>query len=308
MIPQNTFCFADRFKNFITLGGGHITAALSCGDPPILFDPGVSAFGPYYLEVINKNIAHPESLIIALTHAHFDHCGAAAYLQRKIPTIRIAASQRAAEILQRPNAVELICKLNAEYERSMEATLRGEQVRFAALDVALPLRTGDCIAAQGRSYCSVIETPGHTRDSLSYLLSDAGVLVVGDAAGACEGGFVHSPFLTSYEDYIASIEKLQALRPEALCIAHNGILVGSEVSHYLSAALSAAIEYKNMIVRYLTVFHGDREKVVQKITAEEYDAQPEHIQKRQPFILNLTAKVNAVAQLLEDRPDIKTLR
>lgn len=301
MISRTTFCFTDRFKNFITLGGGHITAALFCGDPPILFDPGVSAFGPCYLAAITKNVARPESLIIALTHAHFDHCGAAAYLLRKIPTIRIAASTQAAAILRRPNAVELICRLNAEYEQSMATALHGEQVCFTALDVALPVGSGDSLAGRGKDYCTVLETPGHTRDSLSYLLSAAGVLVVGDAAGACENGFIHSPFLTSYEDYIASLERLQTLNPPALCVAHNGILAGGAVPGYLSAALSAAVAYKNMVVRYLDLFHGDPEKVVQRITAEEYDAQPAHIQKRQPFILNLTAKVNAVVRLLERR-------
>ncbi|MCX5899780.1 MAG: hypothetical protein NTX06_03425, partial [Proteobacteria bacterium] len=68
---------------------------------------------------------------------------------------------------------------------------------------------------------------------------------------------------------------------------------------YLSHAIAAALDYKNRIEKYLVFYKGDQEKVVARITAEEYDAQPAHIQKRQPFILNLRAKVSAVAAWLE---------
>lgn len=297
MKKNTAFKFLERFENIISFGGGHVTALLYCGDPPILFDPGVSAFGPFYLKKIYEHALQPEKLIIALTHAHFDHCGAASYLSRKITSIKVTASPRASEILQRHNAVDLICRLNAEYEQGMEQELKNEDVTFRALHVDYKLSNGDRIPLSNGTACEVIETPGHTRDSLSYFMSDTGVLVIGDAAGACEGGFMHSPFLTSYEDYIRSIEKLQTLKPTALCIAHSGIVVGSDVPRYFAEALTAAIEYKEMIEKYLDEYDGDTGKVVRRITAEEYDAQQNHIQKRQPFILNLQAKVNAVAQL-----------
>ena len=49
-----------------------------------------------------------------------------------------------------------------------------------------------------------------------------------------------------------------------------------------------------MIESYLSEYNGDREKVIKRITAEEYDTQPDHSQNRTPFILNLEAKINAV--------------
>jgi hypothetical protein len=79
---------------------------------------------------------------------------------------------------------------------------------------------------------------------------------------------------------------------------HSGILSGGEAERYLSEAAAAAVAYKDMIREYLDLYRGDQEKVVERITAEEYDAEPHHIQKRQPFILNLRAKVNAVAEWL----------
>ncbi len=303
MIDQKKlhFEFSREYEDFISLGGGHVTAAICASSPPILFDPGVSAFGPLCVEKLRAHTRSPDNLIIALSHAHFDHCGAAAYLMRKIPSARLAASSRGAEILKRPNAVELICRLNAEYEKSMAAELAGEDVSFAALDVTFRLADGDSIELDAGRVCRVFETPGHTRDSLTYYFPDTGIAFIGDTAGALEHGFIHSPYLVSYEDYLASIEKIRSLRPRAICMPHSGILAGDEVQRYLSEAAAAATAYKNMIAQYLNMLKGDQEKVVARITAEEYDAQPAHIQKRQPFILNLRAKVAAVAAWLETR-------
>jgi len=289
------FEFAREFEDFISLGGGHVTAAICASSPAMLFDPGVSAFGPLYYKQLRARIPSTDNLIIALSHAHFDHCGAAAYLMRKIPSARLAASEKGAEILKRPNAVELICRLNAEYEKSMAAELAGEDVSFAALDVTFRLADGDSIPLDNGRICRVLETPGHTRDSLTYYFSDTGIAFIGDAAGGLEHGFIHSPYLVSYEDYIASIEKIKSLRPRAICIPHSGILAGDEVQLYLTEAAAAAVAYKDMIAGYLDLYKGDQEKVVDRITAEEYDAQPVHLQNRQPFILNLRAKVHAVA-------------
>jgi 2-aminobenzoylacetyl-CoA thioesterase len=295
------FEFSREFEDFISLGGGHVTAAICTSSPAMLFDPGVSAFGPLYLKKLREHIRSTDNLIIALSHAHFDHCGAAAYLMRKIPSARLAASQKGAEILKRPNAVELICRLNAEYEQSMAAELAGEDVSFAALEVTFRLADGGSIELDAGRVCRVFETPGHTRDSLTYYFPDTGIAFIGDTAGALEHGFIHSPYLVSYEDYLASIEKIRSLRPRAICMPHSGILAGDEVERYLSEAAAAARAYKNMIAQYLDRYAGDQEKVVERITEEEYDAQPLHIQKRRPFILNLRAKVAAVAAWLESR-------
>lgn len=293
-----SFEFTCNSEDFISLGGGHLTAAICTSLPPILFDPGVSVLGPLCLKELSACTSNTENLIIALSHSHFDHCGAAAYLLRKIPSARLVASQHAADVLQRPNAVELIRKLNAEYEKSMETDLAGEDVTFKALQVTYILKDGDYIQLDNGRVCRVVETTGHTRGSLTYYFPDTGIAFIGDAAGAPEHGFIHSPYLVSYENYIASVEKIRDLQPRAICLPHSGILAGEDVQRYLLEAAAAAVAYKDMIEKYLKLYKGDQEKVVERITKEEYDAQPHHIQNRKPFIMNLRAKVNVVAAWL----------
>ena len=297
-----TFEFAQKHEDFICIGGGHMTAVFCTSTPSILFDPGVSVFGPLCLKRMRDNKRNTHNLIIALSHSHFDHCGSVPFLLRNLPTARVAASERCADVLKRPNAVELIRRLNEEYEKGVQADIAGEDVSFGPVTVTYRLKDGDSIRLEGGRECRVIETNGHTRDSLSYYFPDTGIAFIGDSAGALEHGFIHSPCLVSYEDYIASIEKIRNLKPRAICMPHSGILTGGEVDRYLFEAAAAAVAYKDMIQEYLELYKGDREKVVERITTEEYDAESQHIQKRQPFILNLRAKVNAVAEWLAGQP------
>ena len=299
MLKSLGFTFIDHYDNFSLVEGGHVPAYIYAGDTTILFDPGVSAFGPLYYRKLKQIIKdNSQPLMLLLTHSHFDHCGAVPYLLRKFPNTRTGASILAAEVLKKPSAIDLMRRFNAEYEREMSHELRGEDTSFSGVLVDLQLKEGDIIKTSGTGSFQVFETPGHTRDCLSYLFSDSGVLIAGEAAGVPEKNFIHSVFLSSYQDYVNSIEKIISLNAEALCIAHVGILVGSEkVADYLKASLAAAQDYRTKLEHYLERFDGDKDKVVETILAEEYDPHSEHIQNRNPFIANLKAKINAVCKL-----------
>ena len=113
---------------------GHVPAFICDADPPIIIDPGVSAFGPLYYRKLSSVVSgKTRPLLMLLTHSHFDHCGAAPYLLRKFPHARIAASARAAEVLQKESAITLIRRFNAEYEEKMAPELSGEDTSFSGI-------------------------------------------------------------------------------------------------------------------------------------------------------------------------------
>lgn len=294
------FIFTDQHKKFIRVGKGHVPAYLLDGEAPILFDPGISAYGPlYHRKLIEVANGQTDTLLLLFTHSHFDHCGAAPYLLRKFPKAKVGASIRAAEVFNKQSAINLMRRLNAEYEEEMKEELHGEDITFTAIKVDMRLKEGDKVVLKGGNSFQVYETPGHTRDCLSFFFPDCGVLLAGEAAGVPEEDTIHSAFLSDYEEYINSIKKLNTLNAEALCIAHVGILIGnSTVREYFSKSVKAAEDYREKIERYLKKYNGDQEKVINTITKEEYDSRSNHIINRTPFILNLQAKVNAVCRLL----------
>lgn len=303
-MENKSFTFTDHYKNFFLIEGGHVPAFVCKNDPPIIFDPGVSAFGPLYYRTLLPVMQDKTDLLILLTHSHFDHCGAAPYLLRKFPHARVGTSIRAAEVLQKESAIDLIRRFNAEYEEKMAAEIKGEDTSFPGIAVDMQLKEGERVELTNGHCFQVFETPGHTRDCLSYFFPDTGVLVAGEAAGVPEGDFIHSTFLANFEDYVSSTEKLHTIEAEALCIAHVGILVGKrQISKYLTASRAAAEGYRSKIERYLEAFDGDKQKVVDTIVTEEYDSKQHHLLNRNPFITNLQAKINAVCKLSENKAD-----
>ena len=297
MAPR--FNFQKEFGPITKLAGVHVPAFILDAGEPVLFDPGVSAFGPLYLKELAARFGArvKESLLMLLTHSHFDHCGAAPYLLRAIPAARIGCSPLAADVLQKEKAITLIRSFNAEYEERMQAELQGQDTTFSALPVNLRLSEGDTVKLAGGTL-EVFETPGHTRDCLSYLWRERGILFAGEAAGVYTDGEFHSVFLSDYARYIASIRKIMTLQPDALCVAHAGVLSGAaQIADYLQAALDAAEAYREMLERSLVRHSDDVEKVVEEITREEYDVQSEPVINRNPFMTNLRAKTQAVMRL-----------
>ena len=179
----------------------------------------------------------------------------------------------------------------------MQNELQGQDTTFSALPVSLRLSQGDMVNLADGTLL-VYETPGHTRDCLSYLWSERGILFAGEAAGVYTDGEFHSVFLSDYTSYIASINKIMTIKPDALCVAHAGVLSGGRhVREYLQAALDAAEAYREKLERSLQRHNDDVEKVVEEITREEYDVQSEPVINRNPFMTNLRAKAQAVMRL-----------
>ena len=77
------------------------------------------------------------------------------------------------------------------------------------------------VASAWPDFVKVIETPGHTRGSVSLLLEDAGILFSGDTLFAGSAGRTDFPG-GSYVELIASLKKLSTLPPETKIIPGHG--------------------------------------------------------------------------------------
>ncbi|MBN2255228.1 MAG: MBL fold metallo-hydrolase [Deltaproteobacteria bacterium] len=281
-----------------SIGYHFIPAFLLMSTPPVIFDAGLTIAGPRYLEDLREYLDDPDRLeYIFLTHSHYDHCGAVPFLKRNISGVRIVASAPAAETLQKDRAVQLMKSLNKDYEQKFKKYIGAEDVSFDAITVDHTVGDGDEFRRGDDWVIQVIATPGHTRDSVSYYIPRIKALVPGEATGVLNGAYdVQSEFSSSYVDYLHSLERLTALDVEILLLPHVHILTGDDAKKHFPKSLQAARSLKERIETRLDAANGDRDAAVDALMKEEYDGNQAVLQDRRSFLLNLRAKVNAVAE------------
>ena len=218
-------------------------------------------------------------------------------MKRKIPGLQIGASRLAAELFQRPNAVRLIRSLSQDPEERARPLIGDEDISFHCLEVDLLLADGAEMLLGDGDPVRIIATPGHTRDALSFYIPGWKALIAGEAVGAFDRNFSIRPeFLSSYDDYLASLEKLAALEIQILVMAHSYVLTGDEARGYMARSIEATGRLKKRIETLLDMMGGDQEGVVKRIFKEDYEDAQAILQDEEPFRINLRAKVNVVAE------------
>jgi len=275
-----------------------LPAWLVSAETPSLFDAGITFMGPSYIREIRRYLGDEKRLRwIFITHAHFDHAGTAPYLKRRIPGLKVAASRMAADIVKKPNAVNLIRSLSRDYEEQHKALFGDEDIAFDALEVDRVLEDGETVDLGGGWAFRVIATPGHTRDGLSFYFPRIKALICGEAAGVPDRNFrIHPEFLASYSDYVASLEKLADLDVEIILLSHFYILTGPDARGYMKKSLESTVAFSNRIRRYLDEAGGSQETVVRRIFEEDHQGTGAIQQAERPYLINLAAKVKAVAE------------
>lgn len=294
MILEQTGKICD---GFYSTGYHFLPAFLLASPTPVLFDAGVAAMGPYYLRDIEKYLGRTDTLgYLLLTHSHYDHCGAIPFLQEKIPGLKIGATAHAAKILQKPSVVEMMRTLNSNFAKVFGDLIENENIPFNAVKIDLLLKDGDELDFGEGWTVRVIETPGHTKDSLSYYIPGIKTVIAGEAAGVFHNNGINPQFSSSYSDYMTSLEKLAALDMDILALGHRHILTGDDIGRFLRDSIETTVSFKKSIDGYLDRFNGDREKVVETIFGKIYDETVLMQQDKTSFLLNLRAQVRVVAE------------
>ena len=271
---------------------------LVAAETPSLFDAGITFMGPGYLNEIRQYLGDENRLRwLFITHAHFDHSGTAPYLKRHIPGLKVAASRLASEIFKKPNAVNLIQSLSRDYEDQHKTLFGSENIVFDHLEVDRVLEDGETIDLGDGWTFKVIATPGHTRDGLSFYFPGIKALICGEAAGVPDRNFsIHPEFLASYRDYVSSLEKLASLDVEIIMLSHYYVLTGADARGYLKQSLERTFAFSERIRNYLADSDGNQESVVKRIFKEDHQDTGAIQQAERPYLINLTAKVKAVAE------------
>ena len=265
----------------------------------IMIDAGINQCGPMYLKGIEKILGDPALLdFLIVTHSHYDHVGAVPYLKRKIPGLQFGGAPMVGKLMQKKSVIEHMNRLSSFQEAVYKDSVGNEDVRIDSIKLNIPLKEGNIIDLGGIT-CEVYETPGHTRDSLSFFLPEQGVLFSGEALGLPDPEkkeLAHVIFLSSAGDYIRSIEKLTALKPKTICFGHGFVITGSDVEPFLKNTHDQTFTHIKMIKTYLAEANGDVGKAIDAIMEDEYDKPRNIPQERNAYLTNLSAQVRHVAE------------
>ncbi len=228
--------------------------------------------------------------LVLLTHSHYDHAGACSWLQER-HGFEIVASRRTREVLENDKAVAFIDDLNQKF-KALHGD--GSDSVFTKPRCVRAVAEGDRVPLGGERRLEVIETPGHTRCSLSFRLLPDDILFAGDAAGVVEkSGKIKPLFLSSYGQYEASLRKLLELEAGTLALAHNTAVRGrNRVRDFLAASLAETRRLKERIVAWLGESR-DFAAIAERILDEEYDA-PTLLGPREALRINVGAMVKSV--------------
>ncbi len=288
--------------DFYVTGPPGVPVYLLDGARPALFDAGISAYAPAYIEDIRAALGERPPAFLFLTHAHFDHVGAAGVFKRAWPDLKVVASARSAEILQRPNAIELISLLSADSLSILQAEgftpLNETPFEPASVDlVADPEQIFDLGAGLS---VQALPAPGHTRDFTCYWIEERKILVASEAVGNDDGtGAIQPEFLVDIDVYLDNIRRLAQLPIDVLCPGHQLVLTGDDARKHMRRAPDHTRRYLYMTEAFLKELHGDLEGVTNKIKVAEWDPRPWPKQTEQAYMLNTRQRVLKVWERMQ---------
>ena len=176
----------------MTGSGNHTYLLLGQAGDAVLVDAGVGH--PRHLASIERELRDRQAALtrVVATHGHGDHVAGAPVLARHYPLARFA-----------------------------KFPWPEEDVRY---DVAWhALAEGDAIAA-GDTTLTVLHTPGHSPDHVSFWHEATRTAFTGDLVLGSGSVMIHSSRGGSLTQYLASLARLIRLRPSTLFPAHGPVI------------------------------------------------------------------------------------
>jgi hydroxyacylglutathione hydrolase len=223
------------------------------GDRAALVDTGTNASLPLVLDALKIKGLSPEQVdYVMLTHIHLDHAGGAGAFMQAFPRARLTVHPRGARHMAEP--ARLVAGTIAVYGEDEARRMYGEILPIPAGRI---LETPEGMAIRlGDRDLIFLDTPGHARHHVCIRDSRSGHLFAGDMFGlsyreldAGDRQFVFPTTTPSQFEPAAmhdSIDRLLALRPEAIYVTHYGQVreverLGADLHRLIDAHVEAAL-------------------------------------------------------------------
>jgi glyoxylase-like metal-dependent hydrolase (beta-lactamase superfamily II) len=214
-----------------------------------------------------------------------------------IPGLGLGAHERVSSLMHKDSVIAMMNRLSDVQRGFFKDITTDEDVTITAMETEYILKEGDEIGLGGLT-CRVYEVPGHTRDSLAFYFPEMRAIFIGEAAGVPEnreGNGIQVCFLSSYDEYLTSMEKIISLQPQYLCLGHGWVFTNDDAADYLHSSLDATPAFRTLIESYLNHANGDIEQATLTMMGKEYDERGVIMQERNAYLTNLIAQVRLIA-------------
>ncbi|HPL97991.1 MAG TPA: MBL fold metallo-hydrolase [Smithellaceae bacterium] len=242
----------------------------------------ISAGMPYILPDLFRQMASwgmkPEKIEhVVILHAHFDHIGVVPYLKRNRPGMKIYASARGWEVLANPRAIDVI----NEFSEKVRLRMKGSEDALAGMDwkwrddvKGETLAQGDSLDIGGRPL-EFFETPGHSSCSISAWVPGLNILFPSDAVAIPYRDEYIIAVGSSFEKYLASLDKLAGLDVRMICADHYGCVEGVEAREYIGQTRAAALQMMDRM-REALAQEGSVEAAARQLIRLHYERRPDY--------------------------------
>lgn len=287
---------------FYVAGNSEVPVYLLDGPNPALFDAGLTALALLYEQDISKFLGGRVPQYLFLTHAHWDHIGAASHFKDVWPELKIAGSSKIRKILTRPRAIQSIRTLNQEaaHSVSLHGVVHIHEALFEPFDLDVYLTPDQIIELGPHLSVKALLTPGHTWDFLSYWIQERKILIASEAVGFDHGtGQMTPDFVVGYDAYCDSLQRLRQLDARVLCVGHRLVVTGRDVRKYIQGSLEHAAQYLAMVEASLKAEKGNIDRAVARVKASEWDPLPWPKQPERAYLLSTRARVKNIWERMQ---------
>lgn len=280
----------DRIIDVTGGKGGNAFLVLGT-EKTALIDCGMAYCASNLIKNIKQVLCKRTLDYICISHSHYDHIGAIPYLKEQWSNSKVLGAEYAKQTLNKPNALKLIRSLSMQaaqiYGADSIADYDDEMMKVDTV-----ISDGEMLDL-GRLSIHVVETRGHTKCSLSFLIDNETLFPSESTGYMSKSGKIYPAFLTSCSEAIASIDKCQKLKPRFIISPHFGLVNESAALSYWENCLLAVKETREFIIRHVS--QGcDEEQILIEYEKVFRDSQSRLEQPEEAFRLNARSMIRTV--------------